>query len=133
LSAGEIPIYAHQFLGYRDRIRGHFYEQREGENRAIFGAEFRFPILPIRYLNLQYGDIAFGKYSNDLPFGISGGIYVDAGDVWWGQPSLNKSGRLAGFGAGVHIHLPYVELLRIEYAFSFSGEPELIVDLQVAF
>lgn len=133
LSAGQVPIYAHQFLGYRDRIRGHFNEQREGENRALFGAEFRFPILPIRYLNLQYGDISFGTYSNNLPFGVSGGIFVDAGDVWWNQPSSNSSGRLAGFGAGLHIHLPYVELLRIEYAFSFRGEPEIIFDLQVAF
>lgn len=133
LSSGSVPVFAHQYLGYTERVRGHFNEQREGDNRALFSAELRFPILPIRYLDLSGSGLFMGKYQRDLPFGISGGIFIDAGDIWLNEAASSQNNRMAGYGLGLHFHLPYVDVLRLEYAFDFHGRPEWIFDLQVAF
>ncbi|MDZ7315962.1 MAG: BamA/TamA family outer membrane protein [candidate division KSB1 bacterium] len=133
LSAGEVPVFKRRYLGYLERVRGRFFEAREGENLALFSSEFRFPILPIRYLDLSGTGIDLGKYQRDLPFGLSGAFFFDAGEVWWNRPAFNASSGLAGYGAGLHVHLPYVELLRIEYAFGIRAGKQWIIDLQVSF
>ena len=133
LSHGKVPLFAHNYIGYDERIRGQFYEQREGENRALFGAELRFPILPVRYINLPAGPAAVGQYSEDLPFGISGGLFFDAGDVWYNHTGITSTNRLMGFGAGLHFHVPYADILRLEYAFDTDWNSELILDIGVAF
>jgi hypothetical protein len=34
---------------------------------------------------------------------------------------------------GLHFHVPYVELIRLEYAFDGRGTPEIIFDFMVWF
>jgi outer membrane protein assembly factor BamA len=64
-SSGVVPVYHRTYLGYTERIRGHFYEKSEGENRALASAALRFPILPIRYFSLsnhpQLSNLKFGS------------------------------------------------------------------------
>ena len=131
-SMGDIPIYNHLYLGYRERIRGHFNARREGENRLLMSWELRFPILKIRYFNLGKASSFLGGYGSNLPFGISGGLFYDTGAVWM-QDRLTANDFLTGFGFGLHIHLPYIELFRIEYAFNTGGKPELVLDVGVWF
>ncbi len=132
LSAGKVPIFGRRYLGYLERVRGRFFERREGENLALASAELRFPLLPIRYIDLSGGLLDLGKYQRDLPFGVSGAVFIDAGDVWWNAGG-DRGKSLAGYGAGLHVHLPYIELLRIEYAFSLEGRPQWIIDLLTSF
>jgi hypothetical protein len=40
---------------------------------------------------------------------------------------------MQGFGGGLHIHLPYIDLLRIEYAVDAHGKGQFISDLYVWF
>lgn len=133
LTHGDIPLFARHYLGYKERVRGRFYDQREGENRALFSTELRFPILPVRYINLPSGSSIFGQYSTDLPFGVSGGLFLDAGDVWYNESGTTMENRLIGWGAGLHFHIPYADILRVEYAFDTDWNSQYIVDIQVAF
>jgi outer membrane protein assembly factor BamA len=133
LSHDNIPIYDRVFLGYTHRVRGHFNRQVEGENVALASTELRFPILPWRYFSLN--DVpAFGPYLQNMKFGMSGGIFVDYGRAWFQNNTRPRfADGLTGFGAGLHIHLPYVYLLRLEWAFDEDGRSEWIADLGVAF
>ncbi len=133
LTHGDVPLFAHHYIGYEERVRGQFYTQREGENRTLFSAELRFPLLPVRYINLPAGPDVLGQYSQDLPFGISGGLFVDAGDVWYNRSGISDTNRLVGFGAGLHVHIPYADVFRVEYAFDPDWNSELILDIGVAF
>lgn len=134
LSQRTIPLYDRVFLGYMERIRGKFYQKYEGENLVIGEAEFRFPISKIRYLDLsEFAPAGFEDYYRHLKFGLSAGIFFDYGAVWYQQEKLNKSHFLYGYGFGLHIHLPYVELLRFEVGFDKNFTPELIAEIGVAF
>lgn len=128
LSRGTVPIYDMLYLGYSERIRGHFTDRIEGTNRYIASAALRFPLLPIRYVNL-----ADYPYLRNLKFGISMGIFADAGLVWqrYEDPALRK--MIAGYGVGLHFHLPYVNLIRFELAFDEQRQHEYVLDLFTAF
>jgi len=137
LARDKIPIYDRVFLGYSNRVRGHFTraeDKREGENLALASVELRFPIMPWRYFSAS--DVPmFGSYFQNMKFGISAGIFADYGRVWF---QSNKRPRFAdgqrGYGVGLHFHLPFpINLLRLELAFDEKGRSESIVDIGVAF
>jgi len=126
LSQGKIPIYDRIYLGYSERIRGHFFETFEGENRALGGLAFRFPLIPIRYY-----DLSDMEYLTDLKFGISMGFFIDTGMVWFQDEKIKSNKLISGYGFGLHFHLPYIYVLRVDLAFDEEGEAQVIVDLGV--
>jgi outer membrane protein assembly factor BamA len=132
LSSDKIPIYDRVFLGYSNRVRGHFEQRVEGENLAMANVELRFPILPWRYFSISEVPM-FGPYMQNMKYGLSGGIFADYGQVWFQKDRPDFSNGLAGYGLGLHFHLPYVYLLRLELAFDEKGNSEWITDLGVAF
>jgi len=132
-SRGKMPVYSRFYVGYRERVRGQFYTQIEGENRAIGGLELRIPLLPIRYINLDYPGAVLGHYAQNLPFGVSLGLFVDAGATWFQRGLSNDSNYLGGFGAGLHFHLPYVDVFRLEYAFDRDLNGQMVIDIGAAF
>ncbi len=133
LSRGKVPVFSRFFLGYRERIRGQFFTQREGDNRAIGSMELRFPLLPIRYIDMDYGGSVLGHYAQNLPFGVSAGLFVDAGAVWFQNGWSMEPSYLTGFGGGLHFHVPYADVLRVEYAFDPKFNGQVIIDIGVAF
>jgi len=126
LSRGKIPIYDRVYLGYDERVRGHFYETYEGENWALASVAFRFPLLPIRYF-----DLADLPQMQNLKFGLSMGCFVDTGVTWFQDEKLKRSMFHSGYGFGLHVHLPYIQLLRFELAFDENRRKQFIVDLWV--
>jgi outer membrane protein assembly factor BamA len=126
LSGGTIPIYDRVYLGYNERVRGHFFETSEGENMALASVALRIPLLPVRYFNLSDN-----PYFSNLKFGISLGLFADTGLTWFQKEPIELSMLSTGYGLGIHIHLPYINLLRLEVAFDERGNEQLIVDLNV--
>jgi outer membrane protein assembly factor BamA len=126
LTAGEVPVYDKLYLGYEERVRGHWHETAEGGNRWIAGAALRFPLIPVRYFDL-------GEESEmmNLKFGISLGLFADAGSVWNRGGSMRPEKILFGYGAGLHFHLPVADVLRLDAAFNERGRVEWILDLGV--
>jgi len=132
LSAGKIPTYDRVYFGYLERIRGRFYEVREGENFAIGSVELRFPLLKIRYFDLEPLPGLEG-YSSNLKFGISAGIFFDTGATWFQREALTAQRFRSGFGAGIHFLLPYIDVFRLEGAFNLQGKAQGIAEVEVAF
>jgi outer membrane protein assembly factor BamA len=139
LAQNRIPIYERVFLGYSNRVRGHFTraeDKDEGENLMIASAELRFPLMPWRYFSISEAPM-FGSYMQNMKFGVSAGIFADYGRVWFQDPPADGSRRVLppqfGYGAGLHFHLPYINLLRVELAFDEDGQSEWFTDIGVAF
>jgi len=132
LSCGKIPSYDRVYFGYLERIRGRFYEVFEGENLAFNGAELRFPIMKIRYFGVEPLP-GFEGYSDNLKFGISAGIFFDSGAVWNQNQALKLEHFQSGVGTGIHFHLPYIDLFRLECGFNKKWKPEAIAEVEVAF
>lgn len=132
LADGEIPSYDRVYFGYYERLRGYYYDVFEGENLVFGGAEFRFPIMKIRYIDIETFP-QFGDYSSNLKFGISGGLFIETGSVWYQKQSPSIQDFKSGFGGGIHFHLPYIEVFRLELGLNFHWEPSAIAEVEVAF
>jgi len=126
LSRGKIPLYDRVYLGYSERVRGHFFEKFEGENMALASVAFRIPLLSIRYFNLS--DL---PQLRNLKFGISIGFFADTGLTWFQKEKIKPSMLQSGYGWGIHFHLPYINILRLEMAFNERGKKQFIADLNV--
>jgi outer membrane protein assembly factor BamA len=125
-SRGDLPVYHRTYLGYDERIRGHFNTVTEGENRLLASAAWRMPIVPIQYISVDDA-----PELSDLKFGISFGLFVDTGVTYMQHENPWNQKWLAGYGAGLHFHLPYADVLRLELAFNEKGNPQWIADLFV--
>ncbi|MDZ7261592.1 MAG: hypothetical protein ONB05_05740 [candidate division KSB1 bacterium] len=133
LSRGKIPLYSRVFLGYEEQVRGHFHDVFEGENSVLGGIELRFPIRKITYYSWDSAP-AFSEYYRNLKFGISAGLFVDTGAVWFQQQKFNAKKLNTGFGLGLHFHVPYIDVLRLEYALDEKLTGQIIwFDTGVAF
>lgn len=129
-AGGEIPPYSRRFLGYSERIRGHFSDVREGEHLLGTSVELRFMLVQPRYLVFDFVPIPeFAVWK----FGIAGAIFGDAGTVWFRHEPLALNRFIRGYGAGIHFILPYGFVLRTDYARNADRKGEFIIDLSAAF
>jgi outer membrane protein assembly factor BamA len=138
---GDLPIYDRTFIGFNERIRGYFnrvlpnprdFREYPSPKISLSTIEFRFPLLPIRYFSIEEGPLIPSLYQ-DLKFGISTGIFMDSGIAWQKSQQFALSNFYTGYGAGIHIHLPYVYVLRLEYAVNDKGKTQFIIDAGVSF
>lgn len=129
---GTLPIYDHVYIGFLERIRGHFNEVYEGANRMILGFETRFTLIPEKQISLPSGFLTPSATQN-LKYGLNAALFFDSGQVWGYGKALKFADFVSGFGAGLHFRLPYVEVLRTEIAFNEHGQSEFIFELQTAF
>jgi len=132
LSDGTIPVYDKVHFGFATRIRGHFRKRRTGDNLLLASAEFRFPIIPISFHD--WGPFrGMGQYGSNLRFGVSGGLFIDTGNVWFQNDDFDTNDFISGWGAGLHFFLPYNGLIRLEYGFDENWNGQVIVDALVSF
>jgi outer membrane protein assembly factor BamA len=144
---GQLPIYRHNYIGFSERIRGHFYDPAiEGRHIHCFNFELRFPLIPIRYFSYKFPGIP-SDYLKDLKLGLSGGLFWDNGIIWnksknagiiWDNSKKRNDGYcinrfISGFGFGLHFHIPYIEVFRLEYAMNLDFKGEFIAEIGVSF
>jgi hypothetical protein len=58
---------------------------------------------------------------------------MDSGIIWNGAAQYGISNFETGFGIGLHLHLPYVEVFRFDYAFNREFRGQLILETGIAF
>lgn len=125
---GTIPSYSRVYFGYGERIRGHFDEVIEGEHLAGATAELRIPVLSPRYLMVPMLPRGFDVWR----FGVTAAVFADAGRTWFRDEKFSLGDMKKGYGAGIHLLLPYSAILRLEYAWDEQRNGEFIVDLGAA-
>jgi len=132
LNVGDLPIYDRVFIGYGDRIRGYFNRVLTDQNLMLQNVEYRIPIIPVRYYSWEEAPL-LSPFFQGLKFGLSMGIFADTGIVWDDGKQFALNNFYTGYGAGIHIHLPYIYLFRIDWAINDQGNTEWIFDLGVSF
>ncbi len=156
LGSRDTPLYSRSFIGFGDRIRGHFNEVLTGQNIMLHNVEMRISLLPVRYLSWQDAPGALGAFFQQLKYGLSLGLFMDSGTVWGHNiqrdlflrpiaedgslapvveeyAPLSLKDHLTGFGVGLHIHLPYIQVFRIDHAWNEDGDREWILEARVVF
>lgn len=145
LNSTNPPIYDRTFIGFGERVRGHFYDDEvAGQHRMMHSAEMRISLLPIRYFSVDDAPVMPNLFQQ-LKYGLSMGLFVDSGIVWGESDRLmdgdlretdrplSLRNHITGYGVGLHIHLPYVYLLRLDHAWDEDGRGEWILEAGVTF
>jgi outer membrane protein assembly factor BamA len=130
VSGPVIPEYDNVFFGFSERIRGRFKQRIEGQNILGASVEWRIPVISPTELHFEFIPI---KQFRDWRFGTYLAAFMDAGTVWNKHERVNFDHIPSGYGAGVHILLPYGFVFRLEYAWNDMGDGQPIYDLQASF
>ncbi len=132
LTQNPLPVYQYLYLGYEERIRGHFQDIFEGENRTLGSFEIRVPLIKEWYFQVPM-ESWYAAYFQNMKFGLYLTVFHDAGAVWHQHEKLTRRDLQSGSGIGLNLILPYSNILRLEFAVDERGKTEEIVDVNIAF
>ncbi len=125
-----LPHYSHQFIGYQEKIRGHYGNIFEGENLFLSSVEARYRLLGPKYYEWKS---SIAPEFSILRYGLNLALFGDVGTTWNRDDEIHALKPVKGFGGGLHLLLPYSTVLRLEYAFDETFDSEFIIDLFVMF
>jgi len=104
----EIPVYQDFHLGGANTIRGWGLDSSRGKNQSINTLEYRYDLMVPR---------AFSIFGFTIYFGLQAALFADLG-IAWDDSQGNR--WLDGYGFGIRLLVPFVDMVRIDFAF---GEP----------
>ena len=126
LRAGTIPVYERIHLGGTETVRGWAWDSFRGTNAAIASAEYRLDLTRNRII---YG-AGRGGY---VDRGLGGAFFVDTGAVWNAGHKVVYEDFHTGFGLGLRVFMPFVQVVRLDYAWNTKGEGRWQVNLYPKF
>lgn len=115
LQTGEVgtslPEYLQFALGGANTVRGWSRGARTARNQFIGTLEYTYVLQPVR---------SFSVAGVNLYWGLQLAGFGDLGLAWNDWEDLTGSPALDGYGAGLRVQVPFVDLLRLDVAW---GEP----------
>jgi outer membrane protein assembly factor BamA len=113
----DIPSYLQYFLGGSNSIRGYKLEELGqelfGKNQFLYTLEYRYTLLPLRGFKILKWTISAG-------FELAG--FGDAGIAWSRGQDFSLDRTRFGFGAGLRLLLPGVNMIRFDVGMSQYGD-----------
>ncbi len=89
------------------------------EGTSFWGAawETRMDIWEVRSFTWKKAPI-FREYFKNLEYGLSGEVFADFGDAYQSSRQVRWEAVQVGYGAGLLLILPYVDVVRLELCFN---------------
>ncbi len=127
-----IPYYDNSYIGFHERIRGHFRQELEGNNSYIGSAEVDYALFKDINLNLDFIPI-IPKQLLKYRIGLYLQLFADTGMIQNKNEPLSINKLNSGYGIGLTLLLLPYNVLRLERAWDEYGNPEWIFDVGVSF
>ncbi len=96
-----LPYYDRAFLGYREMVRGHKNDYREGENLIITSFELVYPLL--KEWNFSVKLPLLPRKLTSMRIGINFELFVDSGTTFNNGERIDLNKFDSGYGAGLII------------------------------
>lgn len=128
---GEIPNYANSFIGYGERVRGHFFDFYEGQSMIISNAEIKFPFVKDWILSFDFPIIPKSLQTANILIDVH--LFADAGVVWEHKENLLNKPLIKGYGVGMTLGVLPFSSARFEVGFDEKFTPQFLIDLHAAF
>lgn len=126
-----IPYYEYSFIGYSEKIRGHYNDKREGNSSLMASVEVRYPV--IKEWNISFDFPIVPKELLTYRVGLYPHIFFDTGATKFRDIPIKANDFKFGFGIGFTLLvLPY-NMGRMEIAFNEKFNSELILTLGISF
>ena len=109
----DIPVYQDFHIGGTSTVRGWGLGARRGQHQHITTAEYRYTLLEPR---------DFTVFGATFYAGVQAAVFGDFGFAWDsdGDGDLGTSRFIDGYGVGIRLLLPFVDVVRFDFGF---GEP----------
>jgi len=125
------PYYSKSYLGYDQKVRGHYFENKEGDDLGLLSIEVKYPL--IKEMNIKFNfplaPEALTSYRTALYFYL----FSDAGFSKKSNQKIVLKNFDSGYGAGLAILIMPYQALRCEFAFNEKRRGEIIVELGFSF
>ena len=129
---GFVPYYDFSFFGYEDRIRGYYYDKREGNYSYLTSLEMNYPLIKDFNINLNFIPL-LPKALFSYRVAIYAELFADAGLTNLKGAAASIKNVDSGYGAGLtFLILPY-SVFRIEYAINDLGKQQWILGIGTSF
>lgn len=112
----DVPVYLQYFIGGANSVRGQDVDLGKtlfGKNQLITTIEYQLSLLPLRPYN-------FFKWSAAM--GLQVAVFADAGTAWSSSDELSMDRAKGGFGAGLRLLVPGVEMVRFDLGLNRQGD-----------
>ncbi len=113
---GDVPPYDWIYVTENAPIRSSHLSD-EGNSFYMASLETRLDIYSLRYFTWHRAPF-FRRYFRDLGFGLSAEFFVDAGDAYFAGELPGWNSVMWGYGTGLLVILPYVDVLRMELSWN---------------
>ncbi|NWG13310.1 MAG: BamA/TamA family outer membrane protein, partial [Acidobacteria bacterium] len=108
----EIPVHLDFAVGGTNSIRGWERASGQGKNQFISTMEYRWTFWGPRSWSIR-------GFNADL--GLQLALFGDAGMAWDGRGNSSGEGFIGGYGFGLRLLIPFVDVVRIDFAFGQAG------------
>ncbi len=127
-----VPYYDYSFLGYGERIRGHYNQVLEGHFSYLGSVELNYPFLSDINISLNFIPIV-PKELLSYRIALYAELFADAGTARMKGTPVSLNDFSSGYGGGLTLLvLPY-NVLRAEFAFDEYMNVEWVFGLGVSF
>lgn len=126
-----VPYFDYSYLGYGERVRGHYATKEEGNSSYLTSLEFQYPV--VRDINLDFNFPIIPKRLQSFRVALFIQAFYDAGATRYRGANLMLNKFMTGYGLGLTVLvLPY-NLARVECALDEKGNPEWNLGVGVSF
>jgi len=127
-----VPYYDYSFIGYQERIRGHFSSEKEGHHSYVGSVELNYPIIKELNMSLDFVPL-LPRELLTYRIALYAQLFSDTGATQLRGKSLGIKDFDTGYGFGfTFLILPY-NVFRLEFALDDNQNSEFIFDLSVSF
>ncbi len=127
-----VPFYDLSYIGFNERIRGHYYKEMEGNNYYLGSMELYYPLLKDIHINLDFVPL-LPKALLSYRVAIYTEIFGDAGAAKFRGESLSISDFKSGYGGGLTLLILPYNVVRFEIGLDEYRNTEFIFNVAASF
>ncbi len=127
-----VPFYDLSYIGYDERIRGHYTEHLEGNNYYLGSMELYYPILKDIHISLDFVPL-LPKSLLSYRVALYTEVFGDAGTVKFKGEAISIKDIRSGYGAGLTLLILPYNVVRLEVGLDEYHNSEFIFNVAVSF
>ncbi len=127
-----VPFYDYSYLGYSERIRGHFFDESEGNNLYLASLEFNYPVVKDFNISLDFVPI-IPKQLLSYRVALYLQMFGDTGATQFKGYPISIKDFQSGYGMGLTLLILPYNIVRFEVAFDEHFRSEFIFDIGASF
>ncbi len=128
----DVPYYDYSFLGFSERIRGHYNDEMEGNNYYLGSVELFYPFINDLNINLKFIPL-IPKELLSYRIALYAQLFGDTGTTQINHDGIKLNSFRSGYGIGLTLLILPYNTARVEMALDEYRNIQWIFDVGVSF